>query len=143
MFKILNTVRKKYLNENNTEKILYLFFGGLTTLINIVTYRIWTSLFGLDYMKSSIIAWIIAVLFAFLTNKYYVFKSKNNNLINTLKEIFSFFIFRVLSLFLDLCTMYLLVSMVRINDMYAKIIANVLVIIANYFASKLIIFRKN
>lgn len=139
----INKYNAKYLTEDINEKFMYLFFGGLTTLVNIVTYRIGTSFFGIDYITSSIIAWIVSVIFAFLTNKYFVFKSKNDNLISIIKEIFSFFIFRVLSLLLDLGTMFLFVGIVKINDLYAKIIANVLVVLANYFASKLIIFKNN
>lgn len=139
----INKYNAKYLTEDINEKFMYLFFGGLTTLVNIVTYRIGTSFFGIDYITSSIIAWIASVIFAFLTNKYFVFKSKNDNLISIIKEIFSFFIFRVLSLLLDLGTMFLFVGIVKINDLYAKIIANVLVVLANYFASKLIIFKNN
>ena len=131
------------LTQDIKEKFLYLFFGGLTTLVNIVTYRTCTVVFGLDYMTSSIIAWSIAVLFAFLTNKYFVFKSVQNNLTNILKEIISFLTFRILSLFLDLGTMYLLVGILKTNDLYAKIIANILVVVVNYFASKLIIFKDN
>lgn len=143
MFKIFNRYKEKYLSKDINEKILYLFFGGLTTLVNIVTYRLLTSLFEFNYMTASIMAWLISVAFAFFTNKYYVFKSKSNDLASGFKEIIGFLIFRVLSLFLDLCTMYILVGILRINDIYAKIIANVLVVVANYFASKLIIFRNN
>ena len=140
---MIDKYKVKYFTQDINEKFLYLFFGGLTTLVNIVAYKICSSLFSLNYITASIIAWIFAVLFAYLTNKYFVFKSKNNNSVNNIKEIMSFFMFRVFSLFIDLFTMYLLVGIVKINDLYAKVIANILVVVINYFASKLIIFKDN
>lgn len=141
IIKIINSFQAKlFLNKMNM-KLKYLIFGGLTTLLNIFTYKICTFFLGITYITASVIAWIIAVMFAFLTNKYFVFESQDNNLIKLSKEILLFFTVRVMSLFLDLGTMYLLVSIIKLNDMYAKIAANIVVVIVNYFASKLIIFR--
>ncbi|AJA47768.1 hypothetical protein CPAST_c16980 [Clostridium pasteurianum DSM 525 = ATCC 6013] len=138
----VDKLKERYLREDIIEKISYLFFGGLTTLVNIVSYWALTALLGFNYIYASIIAWIIAVIFAFITNKLYVFKSEKKDFKSITKEAISFFTFRILTLGLDLGTMFLMVQIIKTNDILAKIAANVLVILANYFASKLIIFKK-
>lgn len=121
------------------EVLLYLIFGGLTTLVNIVVYALCTKLFYINWEISNIIAWILSVLFAYVTNRKYVFESKSNNIV---KEMTSFFGFRLLSFALDMGFMYLFVDMIRMNDMFAKIIVQVIVIVLNYVFSKLFIFKK-
>jgi putative flippase GtrA len=138
----IDKLKEKYFKEEIIEKISYLFFGGLTTVINIAVYWAFTSLISFNYFISSIIAWIISVIFAFITNKLYVFKSKKSDSKSIIKEGMSFVTFRILTLGLDLGTMFLMVQIIKTNDIFAKIVANVLVIVVNYFASKLIIFRK-
>ena len=123
------------------EVIMYLIFGVLTTLVNIITYYISTKIFLIDYQISNIIAWIISVTFAFITNKLYVFESKTNDKI--LKEIISFYSLRLFSLGIDIFTMYIMVSILSIDDLIAKVVANIIVIVINYITSKLITFRKN
>ncbi len=122
------------------EVIMYLIFGVLTTLVNIITYYISTKIFLIDYQISNIIAWIISVTFAFITNKLYVFESKTNDKI--LKEIISFYSLRLFSLGIDIFTMYIMVSILSIDDLIAKVVANVIVIVINYITSKLITFKK-
>ena len=87
---------------------------------------------------SNAIAWIISVLFAFITNKLFVFESKGN----VLKESISFFIVRLISLGLDMLCMYLLISVLSTNELLSKIITNVIVIILNYVFSKIFVFKK-
>lgn len=122
------------------EIILYLIFGGLTTFVNIVVYALCTKLFSINWEISNIIAWILSVLFAYVTNRKYVFESKSSNII---KEMSSFFGFRLLSFVLDMGFMYLFVDMIQMDDMIAKIIVQVIVIVLNYVFSKLFIFKKS
>ncbi|SEH44456.1 Putative flippase GtrA (transmembrane translocase of bactoprenol-linked glucose) [Halobacillus karajensis] len=117
------------------EIFLYLLFGGLTTLVNIVSYY-GSSLFT-DYRVATILAWVVSVLFAFITNKLYVFRSENAST----KEFLPFLGARVLSLFMDLGVMIVFVDLFKQDDLLAKIIANVLVVIFNYIASKFFIFK--
>lgn len=124
------------------EVILYLIFGVLTTLINIITYYFCTRLFHFGEYESNVIAWIVSVLFAFVTNKLFVFESKNRNFKLLLKEASSFILFRLLSLGMDMGAMYLMISIFKWNDLVAKIISNVIVIILNYVFSKIFVFRK-
>lgn len=129
--------------SKNKELILYLLFGGLTTLVNILTYWIFTDSLDVDYKLSTTMAWIVSVIFAYVTNKLYVFQSKQTNQIGLLKEFLSFILFRIFSYLLDLMTMIILVELMLVHDLLSKIIANILVVIFNFIASKWIIFRKN
>ncbi|MBH0230699.1 GtrA family protein [Halobacillus yeomjeoni] len=124
-------------HQPKMEVFLYLLFGGLTTLINIVTYYLLADMISMDYKLATTIAWLAAVLFAFFTNKTYVFKSERSSL----KEIFPFIGARLLSYVLDIGTMVLLVEIAHINDLVSKIAANVLVVVFNYVASKYFIFN--
>ncbi|ENQ3108116.1 Putative flippase GtrA (transmembrane translocase of bactoprenol-linked glucose) [Bacillus sp. 491mf] len=129
--------------NNKTKEIFnYLLFGGLTTLVNIVTYFVCATLAGMDYKIATTIAWIVSVLFAYFTNKKYVFNSQPTSFAHALKEFFYFMGFRVLSYFIDIASMVVLIEWLGINDLVSKIIANVIVVVVNYFASKYIIFKK-
>ena len=135
MFNKLLNLYKKY-----KEIINYLIFGGLTTLISIVTYAIFTKVFHIDYLISNILSWIIAVLFAYVTNKIFVFESKSKK---NIKEITSFFFFRVVSLIMEMIILYVFVDMLHIDDLVTKIIAQVIVIVSNYVFSKEFVFKKD
>ncbi len=124
------------------ETILYLVFGGLTTLINIVTYWLLTKPLGIDFMVSNAIAWVVSVLFAFVTNKLFVFESKGLNAALVVKELVLFVGARLFSGALDMGIMYLFIDILHFNDLLIKVLSNVIVIIVNYVLSKLIIFKK-
>jgi len=122
----------------------YVLFGVITTLVNIISYTFLTQFLYADFKIATTIAWIISVLFAFFTNKYYVFHSRNSKNIYLLsKEIGYFFFSRILSYGLDLISMIVLIELLRFDDLIAKIIANGLVILFNYFASKYFIFKQH
>ena len=123
------------------EVILYLFFGGCSTLVNIVTYGIGTIVLEWDVVSANILAWVCSVIFAYLTNKFFVFESKTNDLNTLFKEILSFFSARIVTLLLDVAIMKFGIYF-GINDLIMKVIANIFVIIANYIFSKLFIFKK-
>lgn len=125
------------------EIISYLFFGGCTTLINIVVYFVCYNILSISNVVSTIIAWIISVVFAFVTNKLYVFNSKNIDLRTILKEAVSFFSCRIATGVLDVVIMYVTVDLLSFNSLLWKIISNVLVIVLNYIFSKLFIFKNN
>lgn len=126
----------------NKEMINYLVFGVLTTVVNIASYWIFTEIFHVDYRISTTIAWFFSVIFAFITNKMYVFNSKCLNLNTMIREFISFIFFRILSYLIDLGMMIALVEWIKMNDLVAKILANIVVIMINFVASKYIIFRK-
>ena len=124
------------------EAILYIFFGGITTLVNIVVYWVMANPLGIDYMISNVAAWVISVLVAFVTNKLFVFESKDFAAKLLLKELALFVGARLFSGALDMGIMYLGIDILKANDLLIKIISNVIVIIVNYILSKLIIFKK-
>ena len=124
------------------EIINYIIFGGLTTITNFVVYFICTKLFSIDEVISNGIAWFLSVLFAYVTNKIFVFESKTHG-IKELVEMSSFFLARVLSgICCDVGTFALMVKVFAINDVVAKIVTQVMVIVMNYVLSKLVIFKK-
>lgn len=129
------------MNKRN-EMITYLVFGVLTTLVNIVTYVLITKLMNLDYKFATTIAWVVSEVFAFITNKIYVFNSNEMAVHTLVREFSSFLFFRLATYLIDLGMMIILVEWARINDIIAKIVANIIVVIINYIASKYFIFRK-
>lgn len=123
-------------------EILYLLFGGLTTLVNIVSYYLFYNVLRCSNMISTVIAWVFSVLFAYVTNRIFVFESKANGAKALLREITAFFTCRLLTGIMDVAIMWLAVDIMNFNSMLWKIISNVLVIIINYFASKIFVFKK-
>ena len=122
--------------------ILYLIFGGLTTLINIAVYWLCERGAGLSTASSNVIAWIFAVLFAFATNKIFVFESRSREFKLVVRELGSFVLARLISGGVDMGIMLLGVDVLHIDSLIVKITSNVVVVILNYIASKYIIFRK-
>ncbi|WP_054701372.1 GtrA family protein [Secundilactobacillus odoratitofui] len=121
--------------------ISYLFFGGLTTLINIVVFDLFNA--SLHYQIANVIAWFASVLFAFITNKLWVFHSKSVRWQTFLWETFSFFGFRLLSLVVDQGIMWIGISLLSGNPLLVKIIDQFVIVVINYFFSKWFIFRKS
>lgn len=125
------------------EIINYLVFGGLATVVNFVTYFIVARLIGIDKVLSSGISWFFSVLFAYITNKLFVFESKTDGIKAILIEMGSFFLARIVSgILCDVGTFALMVNVFNINDLFAKVVTQIMVVIVNYVFSKLIIFRK-
>lgn len=122
------------------ELILYLIMGGLTTAVNFVCYFLFKYIF--TPTVSTVIAWFISVLFAYVTNSKYVFQSAEKTLKGRLKEILSFFAARILSCIFDIGATFIFIEKLCFNDLIVKIAINVFVIIFNYVASKLVIFKK-
>lgn len=122
--------------------ILYIFFGGLTTLVNMLAYFLCYDMSHISNVISTIIAWVLSVLFAYITNKFYVFESKTVKKKALLFEVFSFFGCRGITGLLDLGIMWLTVDILHYNGLLMKLISNVIVIILNYVVSKVFIFRK-
>lgn len=123
------------------ETISYLIFGILSTIVNIATYVFFSRIIKINFMVSNIIAWFVAVIFAYITNKFFVFESKNINIKFILKEITSFMSLRILSGLTELILMYIMINLILINDFIVKIITNIVVVILNFIFSKLIIFK--
>lgn len=124
------------------EVILYLVFGGLTTLVNIVSYAVFARAMHMGTVTSTTMAWLISVVFAYVTNKVFVFESKTDTFAMLVKECVSFLGCRLATGIMDIAIMYVSVDMMHFNDIVMKIISNVFVVILNYIFSKLFIFKK-
>ena len=122
--------------------VLYGIFGVLTTLVNIVSYWLMAHPLGMDIMVSTVLAWVFAVCFAYVTNRRWVFQSKAAGVKAIVKEVVSFFACRIATGILDWACMFLFVEVLAVNDVLIKVLANILVIVLNYIASKLFIFKK-
>lgn len=120
----------------------YLFFGVLTTAVNYVVYLPCYNLLGFSAAISNGIAWVVAVAFAYLTNKPFVFQSHDWSMKVVLPELLSFVGCRIGSGLAETLILLITVDILSWNGNLWKIITSVLVVILNYFASKLIVFKK-
>lgn len=150
------------------EIVTYIIFGVLTTAVNLVTFYItkqifisigWDGVFnamlgsagwekalallgsGTDYLDATVIAWTVAVIFAFVTNKLIVFESKSWKPAVAGKEFVGFIGARLFSLLVELLCMFIMVTLLHWNEFVAKVIVQIIVVILNYVFSKLIIFK--
>ena len=129
---------KRVLNE---EAVGYLVFGVLTTVVNIIAFAVLCDVLHITELIANVIAWAVSVAFAYVTNRFFVFDSRANGFCAILREMGLFIAARLLSLGIDEAGMYICLYLLQWNKMTAKVLMNILVIIFNYFASKLIIFR--
>lgn len=122
--------------------ILYGIFGVLTTIINIATYAVCYRVIGIANVPSDIIAWVVGVAFAFITNKLYVFGSKSMDMKTLFPELVKFVAARLATGVLDVIIMFIGVDVMHGPDVILKVASNVIVIILNYVLSKLVVFKK-
>ena len=120
------------------ELVLYVVFGTFTFLVNIVTYFLFESVMGINYLVSNVLAWFFAVLFAYITNRTWVFESKSPEI---LKEMSLFFGGRIFSGVVDTVLMYLFIDVLVLGNTFSKIVVQIIVIVLNYVFSKLIVFK--
>lgn len=119
------------------ELVLYVIFGTLTFFVNVIVYFFFEEVLGVNYIISNILAWFFSVLFAYITNRIWVFESKSPDI---LKEMSLFFGGRIFSGAVDTGLMYLFIDILLIGDFISKITVQVIVVILNYIFSKLIVF---
>ncbi len=140
----------------NKETVTYVFFGGLTTLVNLVVFKVFDLFFGGKwYLLTNTIAWIAAVAFAFVTNKLFVFESKKWTFGVLKKEIPGFLSARIGSYFVEQGGLWCFVELLHFDEkvfdfkllqlsgkIVAKLIIGVIVVVLNYLFSKFVIFKK-
>ncbi len=143
----------------NREVLSYLLFGALTTVVSLVTFWLPDKLFSAvgymgavhyitaspkdyAYMEANVISWICAVAFAFVTNKLFVFESKEWTKGLVLRELASFVGGRIATLFVDLGLMFVCVTLLSMHEMLAKILVQIIIVLLNYVISKWIVFRR-
>ena len=132
------------MKEKYGEIVRYLIVGILTTVVSLVTYYgcVFTFLNpenALQLQVANVLSWIIAVTFAYITSRIYVFQSKQENI---LREMAAFYSSRLLTLFMDMAIMFIMVTLCRVNDKLAKLVVQVVVTVANYVFSKIFVFRR-
>ena len=123
--RVFEPLYKKY-----KEVLLYLFFGVLTTVVSIGSYAFFNVALGINELIANVISWVLAVLFAFFTNRIWVFAAPTK----TVEE---------LTLVIEEIFLLVFITMLHFNSMLIKFIAQVVVIILNYVISKLLVFRKD
>lgn len=139
MKNIINSIYHK-----NEEIWNYLIVGVLTTLVGLLSYYLSVITIlnpnnALELQIANVISWICAVAFAYFANRVFVFKSKEKNKI---KEATKFVGSRLVTLLLDVLTMFIIVTILKMNDKIGKLISQVIVMIGNYIISKLFVFKK-
>ena len=120
------------------ELILYGIFGVLTTVVNYAVY-LTAAATGMHYIVANGIAWIVAVLFAYIVNRKWVFESRSDAV---LAEFLRFVGSRIFSLVAESAALYLLVDLLRMDDRVAKLIGIVINVVINYFLGKCFVFKK-
>lgn len=130
------------LYEKYKDLIPYAIFGVFTTVVNMVVYWFCSHVLHMPTLVSTLIAWLLAVFFAYVTNRKWVFHSEAVGRKEILREAVSFYAARVATEVIDLVCMFVFVDCLHFNDVVIKFLANVLVIIVNYVLSKLVIFKK-
>ena len=134
--------RLKKLFVKYRELITYLVFGVLTTVVNYLVYLPCYNLWGLNASVSNVIAWVVAVAFAFLTNKPFVFRSYDWSMKVVVPELTKFVATRIGSGALETVILFLTVDLAGMNGNEWKLLTSVLVVVLNYIGSKLIVFKK-
>lgn len=134
-------IQKIIKNERLVEIVLYVFFGGLTTVVNFVVYFLARDFFNFNFVISNTISWISAVLFAFITNKIWVFKSKTENLYELTIEFGKFVFYRLLSFGIDMGSMFIFIKALHLSDFISKLLTQIFIVVSNYVFSKIFIFK--
>ena len=134
-------MKLKEMMEKYKDIVPYAIFGILTTSINIVVYLFFAHILKKEVMLSTLAAWFLSVLFAYVTNRKWVFHSGVLTFSNIIREAVAFFICRLATGIADILIMFIFVNIFHFNDLFIKIISNIAVIILNYVASKWIIFN--
>ncbi|MCD8009317.1 MAG: GtrA family protein [Lachnospiraceae bacterium] len=127
--------------RKHREVLLYLLFGGLTTVISIGSYG-WLIYLGVEPLIANVISWILAVLFAYVTNSTWVFEARPQGWGERWRQILGFYGGRVATLLMEEAILLLFVELLEWNAMLVKVAAQVLVVVTNYVISKLWVFRK-
>lgn len=123
--------------------LLYAIFGVLTTIVNILVFFVFYNLLHTDHNIAYIVAWFWAVFFAYLTNRVWVFHSKNTTFADITKEIWQFYLARILTGIIGYFILNFGVDLLKQDANIWNVIQNIFVIVSNFVLSKLIIFKKD
>lgn len=129
--------------KRNKEVLLYLFFGGLTFVISVASYAMFTEGLRWNELIANLFSWVLAVLFAFFTNRIWVFQAAVHGRKAFLQQMVSFFGGRVFTLIVEEIILLVFITWMGLPGLWVKIAAQVIVIVLNYVISKRIVFRKD
>lgn len=121
--------------------ISYLFFGICTTIINIAVYYLCYFVVHIGNISSNMLAWIMAIVFAFITNKLFVFERSSLRFYVVIREFLYFSICRISTGIIDMLMMYLTIDVMRFDALVCKIWINIFIVVMNYMASRYFIFK--
>lgn len=127
--------------KKHREVIEYIIFGVATTVVNLVVFFIFDTVLGVQYLVANFISIVAAIIFAYFTNKIFVFKSKSPTLAHAWREFFMFVSLRAVSGLFDMAGMWLMVDLIHLDTNIAKILVQFLIVALNYIFSKLFIFK--
>ena len=134
---LIGKIYRKY-----KEAIDYLFWGGVAFFLSIILFYIFANIMNLYEQIANILSWIICVIFTYLTNRIFVFQSKVKGFKNIFKEFKDFVMARLLTLVMENAILFVMIDLLSINNMISKLVGQFVVIVSNYFLSKLWIFKK-
>ncbi|MBD5137032.1 MAG: GtrA family protein [Lachnospiraceae bacterium] len=127
--------------RKNKEMLLYLFFGFLSFMMSISTYALFNKVFNINELLANIFSWIITVMFAFFTNRIWVFDSPTKSMAEFVKQMSSFYWGRIVTLVIEEIILFVFITLLGMGSMLIKVIAQVVVIVLNYVISKLFVFK--
>lgn len=123
------------------ELILYILFGLLTTMINVTSYTVFLT-WHINIQVAVVLSWFLAVLAAYITNKIWVFTTTTSSFHAVFRELILFFSARIMTLFVEMVIIWFGVTLLQQDPLLWKIIDNIVVVLVNYYFSKLVIFKK-
>ena len=126
--------------KKHKEILLYLLFGGLTTLVSIATFALFFAL-GINELIANALSWILAVLFAYVTNRTWVFSSEADTKSTVIREMASFFGGRLVTLLVEEAILAVFITWLGFPAMWVKVAAQIVVIVLNYVVSKFFVFK--
>ena len=132
----------KDLFNKHREIIMYIIFGVVTTVVSIFSFWFFATYLKMNVLIANIISWICAVSFAYFTNSRFVF-TKGEDFKKRFKEMIKFFSGRLATLGIEEVILFIFVTLLHYNEMIVKLCAQVVVLVSNYFISKLIVFKNN
>lgn len=122
---------------------LYIFFGGLTVLVNLICFCILTKCFNWSVDLSNVLSIIIALLFAYVTNTRYVFCSKCDSVKERFYEFLKFVSARIFTMILEIVGVHIMVNILLWDSVISKIMLQVIVVVLNYIFSKMIVYKSS
>lgn len=127
--------------SRHREVLLYLFFGGATTAVSIAVFWLMTPVLGMNELAGNAVSWVAAVLFAFVTNRIWVFKAGTEG--STAAQAAAFFTGRLGTLGIEELIIYVFVTVLGCGAMLIKLVSQIVVIVLNYFISKFFVFKNS